>query len=256
MTVGEIIQQLDRLAPRSAALDWDNVGLLVGSEDWDVKNIYVALDATEEVIEHAISQKADLIVTHHPMIFSSMKQVTDQDLTGRRIMKLLENHIALFAMHTNFDIYKMGELADSRLGLTNTVPLEVIEGDRGLGSVGDLKEEMTLFSFAEFVRDSFGLTNVKVFGPAAGVIHRVAMLPGSGKSEIPLAIEAGADLLITGDIDHHSGIDAVQEGLSIIDAGHYGIEHIFMEYMEPYLASLGNDLTVFREPMAEPFYIV
>lgn len=257
MTVKDIVEKLNTLAPEEAALSWDNVGLLVGSPDWEVSKIYIALDATEEVIDNAISAGANLLVTHHPMIFSSINRVTSEDLCGRRVMKLLENRIALYAMHTNFDIYKMGELADSRLGLSGTVPLEICTpDDRGIGSVGTLSEEKTLGDYAAFVKNAFGLSSVKVFGDSESVIKKVAVLPGSGKSDIENAIAADADVLITGDIDHHSGIDAIQDGLMIIDAGHYGIEHIFIKYMEEYFGDNCSGLDVICEPKKEPFYIV
>ena len=257
MTVKDIINELNILAPEEAALSWDNVGLLVGSPDWEISKIYIALDATEDVINHAIKSGANLLITHHPMIFSSINRVTSEDLCGRRVMKLLENGIALYAMHTNFDIYKMGELADSKLGLKNTVPLEICTpDDRGIGSIGVLSEETTLGDCAAFVKNAFELSSVKVFGDPDTVIKKVAVLPGSGKSDIENAIAAGADVLITGDIDHHSGIDAVQDGLMIIDAGHYGVEHIFIKYMEKYLGEKCSEIETLCEPKKEPFYVI
>ena len=257
MQVKEIVEVLDAQIPNRHALSWDNVGLLVGSEDWEVRRIYVALDATDEVIAHAVEWQADLIVTHHPMIFSGMKQVVASDFIGRKILTLAEHHIAVYAMHTNFDIHGMGDLADERLGLTHTEPLEICTEDGlGIGSIGDLDQTYTLQDYAKHVKTCFGLSSVKVFGNADTKLHRVAMVPGSGKSDIDTAIAQGADAMITGDVDHHAGIDAVDKGICVIDAGHYGIEHVFISYMAQHLQSLWKDIAVKEEPKKEPFYVV
>ena len=209
MLVREIIRKLEAAIPQEDACSWDNVGLLLGDEAWDVNKVYVALDATDEVVEHAISSGADLIVTHHPMIFSGMKRIVASDFIGHKILRLAEHHIAVYAMHTNFDIHGMGDLVDRCLGLEATEVLDVcLEDGKGIGSVGDLPEEMTLRDYATLVRDKLQIQSVKVFGEPSTLLKRVAILPGSGKSEMDLAISKGADVLVTGDVDHHSGIDA------------------------------------------------
>ena len=259
MTVFDIVKILDSHSPEKAACDWDNVGLLVGDMDSTVDRIYVALDATDEVIAHAIESGAQMIVTHHPMIFSGMKRVVTSDFTGRRVMDLISHGIALYAMHTNFDIYGMADLAARKLGLSDCEPLEVTgedaNGSIGIGRVGRLMESVRLKALAEEVRDIFGISHVKVFGDLSERVRTVAICPGSGKSDIDEAIEKGADVYVTGDIDHHSGIDANMKGLAIIDAGHYGIEHIFIEYMKRYLEGQ-TTAEIFTEPFGEPFSIV
>lgn len=259
MTVGEIQQKLNEHSPESCAMTWDNVGLLVGDADMEVARIYVALDATDEVIAHAIEQDCQMIVVHHPMIFSGLKRVVTSDFTGRRVMDLITHGIALYAMHTNFDICKMAELAALKLGLSDTEPLEVTGEDEngpvGIGRVGRLPQTLRLSVFAEEVRDVFGLSHVRVFGDRMERVTRAAVCPGSGKSDIDMAIEKGADVYVTGDIDHHSGIDANMKGLCVIDAGHYGVEHIFIEYMRRYLEGV-TDTEVFAEPFGEPSFVV
>ena len=259
MTVGDIQKKLDAHSPERCACGWDNVGLLVGDADMEVTRIYVALDATDEVIAHAIEQDCQMIVTHHPMIFSGLKRVVTSDFTGRRVMDLVSHGIALYAMHTNFDICKMAELAALKLGLSDTEPIEVTgedeDGPVGIGRVGRLPQTLRLRAFAEEVRDVFGISHVRVFGDPVERVRRAAVCPGSGKSDIDAAIEKGADVYVTGDIDHHSGIDANMKGLCVIDAGHYGVEHIFIEYMRRYLES-ATEAEVFAEPFSEPFWIV
>ena len=109
MRCSEIIACLEQLSPPSFAEEWDNVGLLVGRKEKEVSTVFIALDATEENIHAAIRAEADLLITHHPMIFHSIKKVTDEDYTGRRIVKLLRYDISYYAMHTNFDVMGMAE---------------------------------------------------------------------------------------------------------------------------------------------------
>ena len=120
MQCSEMIKLLNQLAPEDIALSWDNPGLLAGRSNKEVRTIYLALDADDQVIEDAISQKADMLLTHHPLIFKPVKKISDQDFIGRRILRLIQADISYYAMHTNFDSAPgcMADLAASRLGLT------------------------------------------------------------------------------------------------------------------------------------------
>ena len=120
MLCTEIIQVIEASYPKEAALDFDNVGLLAGRLEKEVSKVYLALDATEEVIDKAIALGTDMLITHHPLIFSPMKRVTDEDFIGRRVVKLLQNDISYYAMHTNYDVLGMAELSGQILGLTKT----------------------------------------------------------------------------------------------------------------------------------------
>lgn len=261
MTVGELIALLEEEAPSKDALDWDNVGLLLGDAEWDVKSVYIALDATEEVINHAIDKGANMIITHHPLVFSNLNRVVANDYVGKRVMKLIEHHIACYAMHTNFDIHRMGILAEKKLGLEHTIALDpvVLDGKEdvnvGIGRIGSLlNDPVTLGVYAAKVRESFDLPYVRVYGDESQMVGTIAISPGSGKSEISTALRAGADVLITGDIDHHSGIDAMAQGLYIIDAGHYGVEHIFIEYISMQLKGK-TALDVYTEEKKMPYWL-
>lgn len=246
MLCRKLIEQLERRYPREDAMDWDNVGLLVGRRDKEVQKVLVTLDVTEEVIEKAVAEKVDLIVSHHPLLFSSVKRITDETVTGRRLLTLLKEDIGCYAAHTNYDILRMGDLAAERLCLTSQVPLEPTSDGKGIGKVGMLPEEMSLASFCEFVKSQFHLPDVKAFGKAEQRISKVAICPGSGKGMMEHAIKHGADVLLTGDMDHHTGLDAVAEGLMVIDAGHYGLEYPFMEDMAATLQEFSLDVEKFK----------
>lgn len=256
MTVEQMMHRIEEKIPTDRALDWDNVGLLVGDKKAQVKKIYLALDATDEVIDHAIAWGADALLTHHPLIFSGMKQVTEDTFLGRRIRRLIQNDISCYAMHTNFDVCVMGNLAAEKLGLKHVTVLDA-QGEEpyGIGCVGELEHPLTLQELAEMTTEKFGISHVKVFGDPEQRAERIALCPGSGKSEMRCVKAAGAGVYITGDIDHHTGIDAVADGISVIDAGHYGVEHIYMEYMEQFLREILPEVEVASEPLKEPFWI-
>ena len=145
MKANEIIEKIEEKYPVSFAENWDNSGFLVGDREWEVKKIFLALDVTDETLNRAIAAGADMMITHHPLIFSGMKQVTAGDFIGRRILKLIENHICYYAMHTNFDVLGMADLSADLLKLTKRQVLEVTfeEENRreGIGRVGMLPEE-------------------------------------------------------------------------------------------------------------------
>lgn len=260
MECKKVIEILEKQSPKSYACDWDNVGLLVGREDKEIQKIYIALDATDEVIEEAIANGANMLLTHHPMIFKGMKRVTQEDFIGRRIIRLIQNDMVYYAMHTNFDVMGMADLAADYLGISDTRVLEITSvsetGEEGIGRYGSLKKEMTVRECCEEVKQAFSLENVKVFGDLERKVKTAAISPGSGRSVISNALQAGVDVLITGDIDHHEGIDAVAQKLTVIDAGHYGVEHIFIPYMEQYLKREAKELEIAVQPLTFPFQII
>lgn len=243
-----MISWLEGQYPSGTAEDWDNVGLLVGDDEQEITHVFLALDLTESVLEQAIEAGADMILTHHPMIFSGIKKINNHTFTGRRILTLIREDIAYYAMHTNYDILGMADLSADYLGLTNRQVLSVTQGEgeqaQGFGRVGSLPRPMTLQECAEYVKKCNDLPDVRIFGNPEQIVERAAICTGSGKSMIRDAIAAGADVYITGDIDHHTGIDSVADGLMIIDAGHYGTEYIFVQAMEKKLRENFPELAV------------
>lgn len=342
MDCKEIMKVLERLAPTKYALEWDNVGLLVGREDKEVRKIMIALDASQSVIDQCVNQKVDLLITHHPLIFSPLKRINGNDFVGRKVMELLQNDISYYAIHTNFDSMVMAKEAADKIMLVNLkvldttymeslykvvvfvpteradfvrqamvkedaghigayshctfnmkgvgtfrplegthpyigtkdevsyaneVRIETIVGEEklqkviqsmlrahpyeevaydiyklerqgkseGIGRYGYLERNMPLEELANLVKTRFELDYVKVMGRLDKLVSQVAISPGSGKSMIAHALKVGADVLITGDIDHHAALDAMDQGLAIIDAGHFGTEYFMVDYLKKYL---------------------
>lgn len=119
MKVKELTDWLDSRYPAGMAEHWDNVGLLVGDDEAEVHHVFLALDLTEEALEEAVRAGADMIITHHPMIFEGQKKINNHSFTGRRILKLIRNGIQYYAMHTNYDVLGMAELSADYLKLTD-----------------------------------------------------------------------------------------------------------------------------------------
>ena len=148
MKVKELTDWLDGRYPADMAEHWDNVGLLIGDDEADVNHVFLALDLTEKTLDEAISADADMIITHHPMIFEGQKKINNHSFTGRRILKLIRNRIQYYAMHTNYDVLGMAELSADYLKLTDREVLSVTaqteQGEEGFGRVGSLPYKMTL----------------------------------------------------------------------------------------------------------------
>lgn len=260
MKCGEIIEKLETLSPVSYAEEWDNVGLLAGRRDKEVKTVYIAVDATDSVIEEAVHAGADMLLTHHPLIFRKLGRVSTDDFIGKRICQLIRNDISYYAMHTNFDVKGMADAAADVLSLRNRDVLNVTFENgsmkEGCGRVGYLEKPMRVDALAELVKAGFHVPNVRVYGETGTLAETAAVMPGSGGSYIKDALKAGADVMITGDIGHHEGIDAAAQGLTIIDAGHYGIEKLFIPYMENYIKKELPGLKCCKAKIKEPFVVI
>ncbi|MBQ8816673.1 MAG: Nif3-like dinuclear metal center hexameric protein [Lachnospiraceae bacterium] len=260
LTCEDVIQCLEDLFPVSLAESWDNVGLLVGRREKPARAVMLCVDVTESVISQAIQAGVSMIVSHHPLIFSGMKQITNDNVFGTRLLDLIQADICVYAMHTNFDVMGMADAAAERLRLLDTEVLQVTYEDEiateGIGRVGKLMGTMTLEEVAALTKEAFEVPHVKVFGDPDTLCCEVAICPGAGKSLVEDVLRTGADVYITGDIDHHTGIDLVAQGVCVIDAGHYGVEKLFVPYLHDIFLKMMPECTVIRAVEKEPFCIL
>ena len=351
--VADIIRKLEKKFPKSNAESWDNVGLLVGSATDEVRKVQISLDATEEVIDRAIENNVDMIITHHPMIFSPLKVVTDGSLVGRKVLKLIKNNITLYSMHTNldaspeglneyiteklgwkeskiiaeehFDMYKMSifvpvewcpgvikKVEEAGLELNNygsvsytsdteeryvnmkegtlhinankkievigekgklyevlgsvkrihpyeEVAYEIIKIENkyvksGIGRYSTLKKPQSVEEVIGEIKDKLSIDNIRVASrDEKKIVKRVAIVNGSGMSFFKKLKRLKVDLFVTGDVKYHEGLDAIEEGLSVVDIGHYESEHFFHELISRELEAekrieieIFNDNPVFK----------
>lgn len=256
MKCREIIELIEKEFPMEYAESWDNTGFQIGNREKEVKHIFVAMDVTDATIDEAIRLGADMIVTHHPMIFSPLSSVTSDTLNGRRVIKMIENGICYMSTHTNYDSCHMADLAAVKLEMTECVPLEEIKDGIGIGKVGRLPKTMTVRECALFVKERFSIPSVRFFGDGDKEVTVIGICPGAGKSLVKECHAKGAEVYVTGDIDHHTGIDQADEKLPIIDAGHYGIEHIYIEDMYCFLKKMCPEIKISKAEIAHPFEVI
>lgn len=262
MKCSRIIEELESVYPKNLAEDWDNPGLQAGRMEKEVTAIYIGLDATPKVVAEAIEKGVDMIITHHPLIMRPMKQINSEDFIGRNLIAMIQHDISCYAMHTNYDIVTMAPLGGEMMNLQQPEVMSVTgenvkSGDKeGFGRIGKLPQPMTLRECCEYVKKTFGLEHVTVYGELDRSIRSAAISPGSGKSMIGAAVAGGADVLISGDFGHHEGLDANAQGLALIDAGHYGLEHIFIAQMKAFITSNFPGISVVCEEVKNPFEVL
>lgn len=248
--VKDVFELLNKFAPVERKMDFDNVGLLVGDRESEVKKILVALDVTDDVVSEAILKKCDLIVSHHPLIFTAMKAVVQSDLTGRKVIELVKNGISVISMHTNLDVSHGGvnDTLAKQLGLKN-IYCPYPEGKDGNENVyglmrcGEYDSEITLDAFLKNVKETLGASGLR-FTDAGRNVRKVAVVGGAGNSEIMDAYLAGCDTYVTADVKHNGFIDAKELGMNLVDGGHFCTENGIVDVLSDMISAEFNEITV------------
>lgn len=224
-TVGNLLAYLEQIMPYELAENWDNCGLLAGDKAHPVTKVLCALDVTEIVVREAKHIGAQLIVAHHPLIFTSINRVTADNTVGRILRTSIQNNISIICMHTNADCANGGvnDALAQALGLQNIIPMEA--GENGmLGRVGDLPQPMEQRAFALYVKNRLHAGGVRfVYG--RGPIRRVAVGGGACGKMMDAALAKGADAFVIGDSSYDIMQRAESSGLTMVDAGHYSTEN-------------------------------
>ena len=229
-TVHDILTYLETLAPRSMKMDWDNVGLLCGSRKTEVSKILVALDPFEGVCEEAAAWGADLIVTHHPLIFQALKSVTDETPIGRSIQLLCREGISAVNAHTNLDCAPGGvnDRLAAALGLTDIRVIDPMGVDMAGQEWGLLRSgtvlKQSLEDFLPIVKAALGCEGLRYVSGGKSVC-KVAVGGGACASELMDAYRAGCDTFVTSDVKYNQFWDAKDLGMNLIDAGHFYTEN-------------------------------
>lgn len=247
-TVYDIVRFMESIAPQSKKESWDNVGLLCGRKDKQVTTILVALDPFEDVAKEAVKFGADLIVTHHPLIFHPLYSLTDDTAIGRTAATLLRHDIAAFSAHTNLDIAPqgVGSCLARALGLEDISVIEPIEktadGVWGLLRKGTVAPQ-SLNDFLAHVKRTLQAPAVR-YAPASEKVHRVAVGGGACADEWKSAFAAGCDTFVTADARYNDFWDARDAGLTLIDAGHFYTENPVCTYLQRILQEAFPEIRV------------
>lgn len=244
VSIKDIISALDREAPFSLAEDWDNVGLLVGSPEQEIRSVLIGLDATNALLDEAIARGADTILSHHPVIFRPLSNINTASPEGRILEKALTHHIAIIACHTNLDSAQEGvsDILAAKLGLQDLTPLLPAAGDPekciGLGRIGMYRKPLAIAEFIERALDVLGLPVLPVAGPLPEMVKKVAVCGGSGSDLAEPAYLSGADIYLTAEVKHNIARWAEERDFCIIDGSHYGTEQHAVQLLAQKLARL------------------
>ena len=242
MTVKELYERLCERIPEHLAEEWDNDGLMCCSDDQkEVKRALVTLDVTEDIVDYAVSHGFDLIVSHHPLIFKPLKNVTENSHVARKVIKLIKHDIAVMSFHTRADKVDGGVndvLADI-LGIKNAVPF----GEGDLGRIGTLKEELNMEDFSYLLKGLLDCDGVKV-ADALIPVQKVAVVGGDGKSYVGAALKAGADTFVSGRIGYNVMAEAGEMGINLIEAGHFFTEQPVTQFFQTILHRLDSDMYI------------
>lgn len=251
-TVGDFLRLIERIAPIKLAEPWDNPGLQIGDSEQKITKIFSSLDPTLDALITASEINAQVLFTHHPLIFKSVSHIEINTYPGQILARAARGNISVVTAHTNLDVAGGGinDILADLMGLQNVEALQPHhkEPGVGLGRVGDLPETTNLFTLANTVKMMLGADHIRLVGQKTDPIRRVAVVGGSGSSLIASAARSGADVLVTGDVGHHAALEAKTLGITLMDAGHFHTEktafNIFCENLENLLKKEGWEVGV------------
>lgn len=240
MRLQEVIDHLEHIAPLRFQESYDNAGLIVGDRDMDIRGIMVSLDATEEVIQDAIDQDCNVLISHHPILFYGIKKFDVNNYVHRAVIKAIKNDIALYAIHTNLDnvlCQGVNQKIATRLGLQDITVLRPsihhrseVQWEVGAGVIGDWGGPETAIEALTTIKSKMNATVVKYTRPISRPIRRIAVCGGAGSFLLSEAKKAGADIFLTSDFKYHEFFDADNQ-LIIADIGHFESEFYTIELL-------------------------
>jgi len=259
----EIYSFLKRLAPEALAEPWDNIGLQVGSLEEVVSGILVSLDATEAVLWEAVEHEANLVVTHHPLIFKAIKRLDDSTASSRILRLAVQMDLNVMSFHTNLDSTQAGlnDALARTIGVQGTralIPSRDPKNPKaGLGRIGSVPKT-SLKNFLSHLSKRLSLNELRYVGDLRHPIKKVAVMTGSGGDFFLEAQQAGADVLVTGDVKYHQALDSQSEGIALVDIGHYageiGMVPLVSAHLRSWLKKSRLGIKVFESQVTEdPF---
>ena len=224
MKIKDVIKFLEERFPLSLQEDWDNSGLQIGNIENDLTNIMISLDLDEQTIQKAKEKSCNLIINHHPFLFSSIKSIDLNEEKGKIIKDLIKNDITVFAMHTNLDIGK-GGVNDNLAKLLELRDISNLDtnNENPMARFGYI-DEITAYDFSKFVKEKLNCKGLILYGDKDKKIEKVALCGGAGSDFINDAIQKGCDLIVTSDVKYHEAIDNCKK-INIVDPGHFASEN-------------------------------
>lgn len=229
MRIREVIEIFEEQHPRSLQEEWDNSGIQVGDINQEVKNVLLTLEITPESISEAIKNECNLIICHHPIIFPNIDKINQDNFKGKKIIEAIKNDIVIYASHTASDVSGFNEFIFNKLGYKSDGKIVDTIYGYGYGSYSNTDEDIA--NIINKLKDNLSLCNILQYGEGKQ-FNRIGLVTGSGMDFINNAIKLGIDLFITGDITHHDAMDAVEQGMTLLDISHEGSEGMFADFVE------------------------
>ncbi len=229
MKINKVVEILNEWAPEADAQEWDNVGLLIGSEEDELTGILVALDVTEAIANEAKESGSNLIITHHPIIFSPLYTLKRNEYPASVIVQLIKNDLSLYTMHTNLDVAESGvnETLADKLRLKQVKPFDDSEIG-ALGRIGDLQNEVRMEDFLKELKSVLDVESLTYKGDTSKFIKRVALCSGAGGSFIETAVRMKADVFVSSDFKHSNWLEA-GDRIALVNAGHFESEEVVLD---------------------------
>lgn len=252
MKILELIKKLEIIYDKRLCYDFDNSGLNILTNDNDIKNIMLTVDIIDKTIDNSIRNNCNLIISHHPIVFHSYKNILDTS-KDNKIKKLISYDITAYSIHTNFDVQKehgMGKIVLDQLNIANNIAkiefidkVEINNNEHGLGKIITLKESINLNEILKKLTENFKIDNKKISyytnkNNDDRFIKKLAILPGSGRDYIQNVIDNKCDLYISSDLSHHDILELYENNVCYINATHYGLEKLFCYYMKELLENI------------------
>lgn len=273
ITTADVSTAIENIAPAGLQEAWDNCGIMIGFKDASVKKILTCLEINEAILDEAKELDVNMIITHHPLIFGGIKSLCTCNYKDRIIMELIRSGINVYSCHTPFDKVKGGnnDVIAEKLGLVSVKNLNGADvpsaakmmermDEADIGRIGEFRKPMLLKDVIKLVADNLGLSmrQIRVTGNLNTEISKVGMCTGAGSDLMGMAAGQGCQLFITGDVKYHEAQTALEEGICVIDAGHYGTEKFFGEEMKMKLQKeLGKNVEIIASSVnIDPFEII
>jgi dinuclear metal center YbgI/SA1388 family protein len=260
LEIAKFIEVLSAISPEEKALKWDKGGTQILFRDKPLEKVLIALDVTEGVIDEALHLGANLILTHHPIFFLPLNKIDENDYIGRLAIKLIQNKISVYSAHTSFDNLQGGnnDYLCRILGIIDTYDINV-DNNELIGKIGYFERSFKLNDIIGKIKNKFDINEkLNVVFKDDKLVRKVAICSGSGGSLVQTALENECDLLITGDIDYHTAIEANGNGLKIIDMTHYHSEKIFINNIADLIkANFNEKLSIVQCKLDQnPFHMI
>lgn len=262
MKIKDFIGKFEKIVPNNLALSFDNVGLLIGSEEREITGIYICLDINDDIIEYVRRYNINTIISHHPIIFNSLKQIVNRNSVSKKIIKCISYGINVIAYHTNLDAVingmndKLVDILNFEYKSIEILELNSIDSKCGIGRILNLKKSLNIKFIIHDIKKKFKIDKLRFVDSGNIEINRLCIINGSGNSMIKNCFDRNIDLVITGDITYHTAFESLENNVSLIDMGHFNSENIvYVEVMKSLIEGIvEEDIRVYYDSLLSDVY--